>query len=297
MQTPHWFDTYINQQSIEGSVTVEGARVSYRTWGQSKITEKKQSLLFVHGHAAHTHWWDFIAPGFTDEYNVLAIDLTGNGNSDHRSQYSAMTYAKEILAVASLQQNTIVIGHSFGGMMTRIAAFLDASGVTSKIKGIMLVDSVIPTERGSKTPPPSPQKGREKPIRYYQNLETAMLRFRLKPPQKCSYQFVLDHIARHSLKKSAKGYSFKVDQGVFSKTEDNVELPSGVAMIQKITCPIGFIYGDRSRFFPREKHQFLEELMGKDSVVVIPDAAHHVFLDQPQAFIAALAALLLKIRY
>jgi len=292
MQSPPWFTTLLKRPYKDESINVEGAVINYRIWGGGK----KQSLLFVHGHAAHSHWWDFIAPAFPD-YNVAAIDMSGNGDSDHRSQYSAVGYARELLALASRLENTIIIGHSFGGIITRVAAFLDPSN----IKGIVLVDSLLSTEKSKRVVPDDLKDYSQKPkkkTRYYQNLETGMLRFRLKPPQKCHNQFLIEHIAQHSLKKSDQGYSFKVDQAVFAKmgVDPYIDLPSGVSMIHSITCPIGFIYGDQSRFFPGEKRQFLETLIGVDKLVAIPDAAHHVFLDQPQAFTQALADLLLKLQ-
>ena len=118
---PEWFSKYLGMEARQHSVSVAGAMISYRRWQASG----KPGLLFVHGHAAHSHWWDFIAPAFLDRFDPLAIDLSGAGESDHRDSYSAETFTDEIVAVcehAGLDCPTLV-GHSFGGSMT-IADYL-----------------------------------------------------------------------------------------------------------------------------------------------------------------------------
>ena len=291
---PDWFKASIAQEFEQHFIQVSDAQISYRTWGR----QDKQAILFVHGHAAHSHWWDFIAPSFIDEYHVAAIDLSGNGDSDHRRQYTAINFAKEILTVAAkLGPNPIIIGHSFGGMMTRIAAYLKTTDpILSKrdpLSGIILVDSVIPTERKPREALSIPRSK----SRYYADIETGMLRFRLKPPQKCENKFLLAHIAKHSLSLNDQGYSFKLDQALFAKMVDEPDfnLPSGVDMIENLRIPVGFIYGKESIFFQEEQERFLQSIIEPSLLAAIPDAAHHVFLDQPILFCEELKNLLVKI--
>ena len=69
-------------------------------------------------------------------------------------------------------------------------------------------------------------------------------------------------------------------------------LPSGSAMLKEISCPVGFIYGGESRFFPQEDRLRLENQIGSDLLFEIPEARHHVFLDEPQEFTEVLNRLL-----
>ena len=99
-------------------------------------------MLLIHGMNAHCHWWDFIAPQLLDEYRVVAMDLTGMGDSDYRYDYDAETYAQEIVAVcddAALGNDVVVVGHSFGGMMATKAANL----FRERFGSLVLVDSGI----------------------------------------------------------------------------------------------------------------------------------------------------------
>jgi pimeloyl-ACP methyl ester carboxylesterase len=60
-----------------------------------------------------SHWWSYIAPYFTRDFRVAAIDLSGMGDSGRRASYNS-----ELRAAAQLGERPFVIGHSFGGFMT-----------------------------------------------------------------------------------------------------------------------------------------------------------------------------------
>jgi pimeloyl-ACP methyl ester carboxylesterase len=221
------------------------------------------------------------------QFRVAALDLSGAGDSEHRKAYYARTFAQEIIQVAlALGDNTIVVGHSFGGGMTRIAAFEHGA----QLGGIVLVDSAVSRHAAQYQPPPAPRSR----IRYYTSEEQGMRRFRLRPPQPCENQFILDHIARHSLRQTKEGYVFKLDQALFAlmPAPPPPPLPDGASMLTAILCPVGAIYGDLSLFFPASNRQLLAELLPAKQIKNIPDAHHHVFLDQPLAFIDSLQQLL-----
>jgi pimeloyl-ACP methyl ester carboxylesterase len=289
MQIPHWFTDNIAAPTTTHSIEVAQAQISYRTWNADA---NKPGLLFVHGYGAHSHWWDFIAPAFIADYRVAALDLSGAGDSEHRDHYTARTFAAEILAVAkaledkTLGDQTIVVGHSFGGGMTRIAGFEHGA----ELGAVVLVDSALPRHQGPREAPPAPRAH----TRVYPSLEQGMRRFRLRPPQPCSNQFILAHIARHSLRACAEGYQFKLDQALFAKlgADPAPALPAAAEMVSRIDCPVGVIYGALSRFFDADTQALLSQLLPAKRVLVVADAHHHVFLDQPLAFIAALKQLL-----
>ena len=81
----------------------------------------KPGLLLVHGHAAHAHWWDFIAPALSVSFDVVAIDMSGAGDSDHRESYSVAGFCDELVAVSNAAglKNPTLVGHSFGGTVAR----------------------------------------------------------------------------------------------------------------------------------------------------------------------------------
>ena len=58
-------------------VESDGAKIHYQSWGDAS----KPGLLLVHGNGAHAHWFDFIAPYLTHDYHVVAMTLSGMGDS------------------------------------------------------------------------------------------------------------------------------------------------------------------------------------------------------------------------
>lgn len=283
--TPDWFLKAVSETPTHHDLNVLGKSIHYQTWQGEPA--RQQGLLFVHGHAAHAHWWDFIAPAFRHQYQVAAMDMSGNGDSEHRDQYSASQFAAEISEVAkALSDNTIVVAHSFGGSMARIAAHYHPESFAA----LVLVDSVISGQRREAQTPGeiSPAK-----VRYYDSLEQAAKRFRLRPPQPRPEFYILDYIAKHSVKQTDAGYQFKLDPQVFDKMwPEPTPLPDGMTMVQELSVPCAYIYGELSRFCPPEVIAKLEEIFLPGRIVKIADAYHHLFLDQPLEFIKALETTL-----
>jgi len=54
----------------------------------------------VHGGGAHAHWWTHVAARFSDDFRVVAVDLSGHGDSAHRSEYSLERWTEEVVAAA-----------------------------------------------------------------------------------------------------------------------------------------------------------------------------------------------------
>ena len=278
---PEWFWRAVDTPSSEHRVEVEECDVAYRRWGEPG----KRGLLFIHGMNAHSHWWDFIAPQFTDEFSVAAMDLTGMGDSDYRYQYDPATYAQEIVAVlddAGFDAHSIVVAHSFGGYMAVHAANL----FPDRFAKLVLVDSGI---RHPDEPPPDrpPMGGRAK---VYPDRETALARFRLQPPQPCANTYILEHIARHSLMAADGGWAWKFDDEWPLAMRGGERLPEEY---KHLTVDLAVIYGEKSELFSRRTLDYMRELVAKPfPAVAIPDAQHHVFLDQPEAFVRELRAML-----
>ena len=256
--------------------------------------KNKPALLFVHGHAAQSHWWDFIAPAFTKDFRVAAMDLAGHGDSDHQDEYTVLGIANCISAVADqLGTQTTIVGHSFGGTMSRIAAFTQGAD----LKGLVLVDSLISDSKGARRSHPQAKSKKH----HYASIEAAMKRFRLKPPQPKPPAYLLDYISRHSFKAIQGSFSFKLDHHLFSKMAEDIDsdtdisLPDAATMVKKISCPVFQIYGTQSRFFPPESIASLESWLGPDHIFRIDAAHHHLFLDRPVEFTQMLGHVLSKL--
>jgi pimeloyl-ACP methyl ester carboxylesterase len=281
-RAPAWFTQAVSTPAEDRFVSVDGCRIHYLRRGQAA----KPGLCFVHGGFAHAHWWDWIGPFFTDAFSVVALDLGGMGDSGHRANYSLDTFAEEVATVcahAGLDDSPVVVGHSFGGLV----ALRTGARSGARIGGIVLVDFPIRPpayehERGQQR-----LTGRTKEI--YPSLDAALDRFKLLPPQPCENAFIVDYIARRSLAEVTGGWSWKFDARIF----DERDYGQPADDLARLACRVAAIYGERSALFPPEIRDYMAALLaGRSPMIAVPEAHHHLFLDQPLAFVVALRALL-----
>ena len=282
--SPAWFDAAIAQAPQRSMIAVEGADIELLTWGEVG----KPGLLFLHGNGAHADWWSFIAPFFTKDWRVAAISWAGMGDSDWREAYSGETFAAEIFAAIDAAEleaggiKPILVGHSFGGFPTLYCAALHAD----RLRGVVMADSSIqPPEKRWKGPPPRPDAAN----RVYPTLEAALARFRLAPPQPCENLYIADFIARRSLKAVDGGWTWKFDPAIWQR----FKMPDLGALLTQIACPAALMWGERSNLMHAETLDYMIAQMPKDVLLLpLPDADHHVMIDQPLAFVAGLRGLL-----
>ncbi len=283
---PDWFTRAVETPCAEARVEVAGCPIHYLEWG----ARGKPGLVLVHGGGAHARWWSFVAPFLMGEHHVAALDLSGMGDSGVREDYTPERYVEEILAVAAdagMAAKPVIVGHSFGGFMAVVAGASRAEA----LGGIVVVDAPIGPprpRRKDKSRRPTPR-----PRRLYADLATAVSRFRLRPPQPCENGYILDYIARHSLKESADGWTWKFD-AFPNRRAFNHDFWSGMGeRLEAVGCRVALMNGESSVLVTPEIAEYMSGLLGHAvPVVVIPEAHHHVMLDQPLAFVAALRAVL-----
>ena len=278
--TPQWFWDAIDRKAETGFVEVADCDINYLYWSQPG----NPGLLFVHGHNAHAHWWDFVAPSYADTFQTVALDLSGMGDSDHRDEYSADLYAREIVAVADkcdMTKDTILVSHSFGGMVSirTVAEYPD------RFKGLILLDSGV--KHPDDIRPPEPE--RLAAAKLYPSAEIARSRFRLQPSQQCANQFILDHIARHSIEYIDEGFGWKFDEEHRTRMLPYEDVQND---FESIAIKAALIFGDSSEYFSQKSAEFMKSLLPQLEVTELADAQHHLFLDQPLSFIATLTGQL-----
>jgi pimeloyl-ACP methyl ester carboxylesterase len=281
---PQWFEDALAIAPERSTVAVQGADIELLTWGEVG----KPGLLFLHGNGAHADWWSFIAPFFAKDWRVAAISWSGMGGSGWREAYSAPLFAAEIFAAveaAGLEAGgvkPILVGHSFGGFPTLYCAAEHAE----RLRGVVMVDTTIqPPEKRWKGPPNRPGFG----SKVYETLVEGLARFRLAPPQGCENLYIADYIARRSLKEVEGGWTWKFDPAIWQR----FSMPDLGLLLPRIACPAALMWGERSNLMHAETLGYMIGEMPKDVLLMpIPDADHHVMIDQPLAFVAGLRGLL-----
>lgn len=278
---PEWFTKALDAPWSASSVDVDGATISYLDWGE----RPNPGLVLVHGGAAHAQWWAYLGPYFTSEWHVVALDMSGHGDSGRRPEYSLGMWAEEVMAVsadAGFPGPPVIVGHSLGGMVTIEAA----ARYGDELAGAVIVDSPV------RRPDPESVEGRTgrtfSTPGVYPTLEEALPHFRLIPEQPCDNVWAIDHIARHSLHGTEAGWTWKFDPVVFARNNT----PLG-ELLSRVGCRVALLRGDKSVVVPPDTADYMYELMDRNAPVVsIPEAYHHLIVDQPLAFVAALRTLL-----
>lgn len=278
---PAWFHKALAAPCESRRVEVEGCPIHYLRWGDPE----KPGLVMVHGGAAHAHWWSFIAPQLADNYHVVALDLSGHGDSGRREAYPREIWAREVLAVAEhagMSAPPIVIGHSMGGFVS----ITTAGDHGDRVAGIIVLDSPV------RRPDPEAVEGARgtafRNPKVYPDVETALEHFRLVPDQPWRLPWIIDHIARHSLREVEAGVTWKFDPEVFRRITPR----ASHEILPKVRCRVALF---RAEFglLTQDAGEYMYELLGRNAPVVeIPQAHHHMMLDQPLPLLAALRAIL-----
>ncbi len=282
-EAPAWFTDAVNAPYTEAFVEVEGARIRYQSWGD----RDKPGLLLCHGNGAHAHWYDFIAPALAEIYHVVAMSFSGMGDSTWRPMYNFASFAEEQIAVCEHAglfeggRKPVIVAHSFGGFITLQAA----AKYSDRFAGIVIVDSGLRPPDDEWEGPPRRSRGN----RAYASLVAALARFRLAPPQPCENHYIVDYIARHSLKQTENeagqtGWIWKFDPEIFINFEFS---KMSTNMLDGISCKVAMMRGEDSVLVSDRIWDYMRGLRADMDMVSIPGAQHHVMLDQPLNFIQA----------
>ncbi len=279
--TPKWFRDAIATPYEERTTEVRGCRVHYLRWGAPRLP----GVVLVHGGAAHAHWWSFIAPLLTRDCQVVALDLSGHGDSGRRSEYPRDIWVEEVMAVAEdagIVGAPIVVGHSMGGFVT----IATAARYGDRLAGAVILDSPV------RRPNPEEEEGaRGKAFRnpkLYPDLETALEHYRLVPEQPRSLPFILDHVARHSLHAVPGGFTWKFDPEVFRRVA-----PRAIhEVLPEVHCRVALFRAEFGLLTP-DIGDYMYELLDRNAPVIeVPNAHHHMMLDQPLALVTGLRTIL-----
>ena len=274
-RVPAWFARALAAVPAHRDLPVDGARVHYRVWG----TPGRPGLVLVHGGAAHSGWWDHVAP-LLDTHTVVALDLSGHGDSDRRASYGMAVWAREVLAVADAEDlhRPVVLGHSMGGWVALTLGVEQPEAVA----GVAVIDSPLDRQ------PPEEQTLREQPRvhRVQPTPEAATARFRTLPPQDAYLPYVREHVARGSLRAVEGGWTWKFDPA-FSGNRPLVR-----QLLPRLAAPAALFRCEHGLVTPDMAAEMVALVPGGLPVVDLPEAGHHPMLDQPLALVTAVRTLL-----
>ncbi|MDP2288210.1 MAG: alpha/beta hydrolase [Actinomycetota bacterium] len=275
---PTWFTEAIADAPEHVDIAIRGANVHARVWGDRSLP----GLMLLHGGSAHSGWWDHVAPQLARANRVVAVDLSGHGDSEWRESYSMSLWADEVMTVATelIDGPPVLIAHSMGGGVALAAAAEHPDSVA----GLIVIDTALDPRRLER----DGMRPALRPPRIHETFEGAVARFRTIPEQDVVLPYVGKHVAEQSLKQVEGGWTWKYDPNFFGQTPGK----SMSDMLNALKCPTVCFRAEFGLVTP-QMAQELQGLVGhKIPFVELPKAGHHPMLDQPLALIAGISTAL-----
>ena len=270
---------YVSRFVIAG-----GLRLRYVDYGSAG----KPAMLCLHGGAAHAHWFDFVAPGFTADYRVLALDQRGHGDSAWAEPpaYSYERYAADLAEVVEQLdlRDFVLVGHSMGGTVS----LEYAAEHPGRVARLIVVDSTLQmtAERVAALRDVGSRQGSQ-----YATQEEFIARFRLRPASTLTAPGIIRHLALKSARQFPDGtWRHKFDRNVYATRETTDGLPRW----NHIKIPALLVKAERSQRISPQVYAEVKSRCPQAELVEVPNADHHVTLDNPTGFVRAVTSFLKK---
>lgn len=224
--------------------------------------------------------WLPVVPAFAAHFDVVAADLRGHGQSDKPAAgYHLADYAADVVALTHALGWTkpVVIGHSLGGSVARVAA----ARTPNWARRIVIED----------TPPHL-----DRPDPRVVLLAKGYLKMGAMPPEQVATHYRRVHpVWSDAHIQAATEAAMATDPGVLH-TYLAADAPLTIAeSIAAITCPVLLVYGDTKSggFVSDADAQVYLDALPHGRAVQIPGAGHSLHARKPADFLATVLPFLL----
>lgn len=264
-------------------------RLSCWDWGN----EAAPAFVLVHGGRDHARSWDRIAERLCADYHVVAFDLRGHGDSDWSpgGNYGLPDNALDLVRVVETAGSpAIVLGHSYGGAVTLVAAgtypehfravaILEGTHslnpMAEEAMGPLWVRRWADRLRGFETSEP----------RVYADLEAAAERM-LEANPRLPKEFV-PHLAAYATKPVPGGLIWKYDLWVNGRTSMELRRDELPRFWEAVECPVLLVDAadshTRRRQYPQPERHFRDP-----TTLHVEDSGHWIHHDQPDVLMQGL---------
>lgn len=234
---------------------VNDVNINYINYGNNK----GDTLVFLHGWGQNIEMMKMIADPFTEENNILIVDLPGFGESseptyvwEHKDYVEAL---KKLFDSLKIKKPTL-IGHSFGGELALYYASM------YDVKRLVLLDSPF------------------KPIKKT-GLKTKVLKFAKKVP------------GLNKLEGFAKRHMGSTEYRSASDIMRQILVKSVTAdlseKVKNIKVPTIIIWGTNDDAVPLDDAYVLESLIEDSAVIPYEGCSHYAYLERTNQTINIIA--------
>jgi pimeloyl-ACP methyl ester carboxylesterase len=266
-------------------VTVNGLRIHYLDWG----SEGKPPLILLHGIGRVARTFDHIAPRFSKNFHVLAVDMRGHGDSawDSKAAYLVEDYVKDIEAMAAQLRlkNIVLWGNSTGGRVAQAFA-----GMHPDLVAGVIAEDVGP-ERPREIADGMTTRLRQEDERGWTSEEELFAQL------KKSNARTPDPILRAYVQYGSKR---RPDGRVIWKRDPNIGegfVPTELwRFVRNIKAPILYILGGRSTIVPAATQEQLRLTLPQVQIVTMPGLGHYPSEEDAAGFSAIADKFLSSLR-
>ncbi|HVM99093.1 MAG TPA: alpha/beta hydrolase [Caulobacteraceae bacterium] len=233
---------------LRGYVAHDGARIYFSTYG------KGLPVILLHGGLANQEYWGDQVPALTRAgYRVILIDSRGHGRSSRDNRpYTYELMASDVVAVMDQLEipKAAVVGWSDGGIIGLVMALKHPDRLTRVFAFAANMDPSGVKDDTESNPTFSRFEA-----------EAADAYARLSPTP---HDFPDFHQAIAKMWAEEPNYS--------------------AADLAKITTPVAIVDGDHDEAIKPEHTAYLARSIPGAKLVMLPNASHFAFLQQPQRF-------------
>jgi pimeloyl-ACP methyl ester carboxylesterase len=226
----------------------------------------------LHGGSAYAHWWDLVAPALLLIFMLLR-SINGAGDSQHAEPpaYGSRHYLEDLHAFIKTLglHEPVLMGHSMGGHNSIIY-----DQHAQDLGALILVD----------TDAAYPERAvaflrtlGEKPAKVFNSFAEAISRFQLLPRETFISVEKLRSLASFAFRELPDGkWTSKLDRRTLFR--DPVD---GRPFLSQISCPTLIVRAQHTPVLSLEKIERLISKLPNGRWIEVPDANHHVILDNP----------------
>lgn len=240
-------------------------------------------VLLLHGMAAHTHWWDAVAPRWRGVLRAAAVDFRGHGDSDWTEDgvYTAETWLQDVEDARRTLGfgRFLLVAHSMGARI----AIEYAARHPDRLLGLVAVD-FLPEVRADKPSRFSRARGRKQPV--YASAKDVVERFRLEPDGTLLGQAQVRELGAHGVRPLGEGYSWKFDWRSLTHYRMGPVWPE----LPQVRVPSLVVRGGHSTVLTHDEFVRVAQALPGARPLEIPRAHHHVPLDAPAELADAVSA-------
>ncbi len=261
-------------QPQDGHLQVGELQLHYLRWGDASAPP----MLLLHGLQDCARSWDVFASAMSRDYNVVALDHRGHGDSEWADRYRLNDYVEDVKALveALSLRDFVLVGHSAGGRN----AFLYTVRHPEMVRALVIVD----IDPDAANPESASMFQRYKTESdEWGSLDAVIERLRSRQPS--STDETLAHQARHMTRQSPGGKRvWKRDR----RLVEAYERPDLWAEWSRIECPTLIARGRQSNLLTHEVAVRMREAIPRARLAELEGGGHWFYQELPGPFEATI---------